>query len=222
MWMKYRHIVWDWNGTLLDDAGFCLSVMNGMLKRRGLPGMSLAFYKSVLEFPVITYYEKIGFDFSYAPFEDASDEYVSAYQAGWHGCALQRGALDTMRELKARGVGQSVLSASKQDYLEEQLQYYGVPGLLDAATGADNHHGRGKIELAREHLHALGLSPEGVLFVGDTQHDAEVAAAAGCDCLLVSFGHYARERLSCLDLPLAEDFSDVLGFINGFSLTHRQ
>ncbi|NCY21717.1 HAD family hydrolase, partial [bacterium] len=34
---KYRHLIWDWNGTLLDDAWLCREIMNGQLRRRGLP-----------------------------------------------------------------------------------------------------------------------------------------------------------------------------------------
>ena len=29
--MPIRHIFWDWNGTLLDDAWLCRDVMNGIL-----------------------------------------------------------------------------------------------------------------------------------------------------------------------------------------------
>jgi len=64
-----------------------------------------------------------------------------------------------MQALREAGAGQSVLSASKSETLEEQLVYFGVRGLLDKASGADNHHGRGKGEIAREHLWALGLAP---------------------------------------------------------------
>lgn len=215
----YRHVVWDWNGTLLDDADLCVSVMNGMLSRRGLPPISPDFYRAVIEFPVEAYYEKIGFDFTETPFEEASIEYVTAYQAGWRACALQRDTLETMGKLRALGVGQSVLSASRQDYLEEQLSYFGLLGLLDAATGADNHHGRGKRQLAQDHLDALGLSGEGVLFVGDTLHDAETAREAGSDCLLVSFGHYGKERLCCVGLPVADNLAAVLDTVS--SSFHR-
>jgi phosphoglycolate phosphatase len=211
--MSYRHVVWDWNGTLLDDADACVRVMNGMLARRGLPPISVDFYRAVIEFPVILYYCKLGFDFSSTPFEEVSDEYVAGYQALWRACPLPKGTLEAMRALKDSGVGQSVLSASRSDYLEEQLSCFGLLGLLEGFTGADNHHGRGKLDLAAGHVGALGLRSEDVLFIGDTQHDAEVAREAGCDCLLVSFGHYSRERLESLNLPIADTMGEVLRYI---------
>jgi phosphoglycolate phosphatase len=208
----FRHVVWDWNGTLLDDARLCADIMNEMLKRRALPPISMDFYKAVIEFPVVGYYEKLGFDFSERTFGEVSDEYISLYQNGWRGCPLHTGAREAMEALRAAGVGQSVLSASKGEHLDAQLEFFGLRGLLQAATGADNHHGRGKDGLALSHLQALGLNPSETLFVGDTRHDAEVAESAGCDCLLVSFGHYGRERLAPLGLPLAEDFEEIVRF----------
>ena len=55
----YTHIIWDWNGTLLDDAWLCVDVMNGMLRERRLPTRTLDQYKEVFDFPVRNYYETL-------------------------------------------------------------------------------------------------------------------------------------------------------------------
>lgn len=210
---QFGHVVWDWNGTLLDDAQLCADVMNNMLRRRGMPPISMDFYRSVIEFPVVGYYSKLGFDFDSEPFETVSDEYVSLYQAGWRGCQLQAGARETLTALQDAGVGQSVLSASMTGYLTEQLDHFGITSMLGSVTGADNHHGRGKLALARGHVSAIGIPPERILFVGDTQHDAEVAREAGCACLLVSFGHYTPERLGWLGFPVAASMREAADYV---------
>lgn len=210
---RFDHVVWDWNGTLFNDAGLCVDVMNKMLHRRGLPPIKMDFYKAIIEFPVVLYYKKLGFDFTIEPFETVSDEFIALYQAGWRGCALQNGAMDTIGMLKAAGVGQSVLSASLIGHLQAQLEYFGVDVMLDAITGADNHHGHGKLHIAKEHAVATGAEPSRILFIGDTEHDAEVASEAGCACLLVSFGHYGVDRLKHLGLPVADSMQEVLGYI---------
>ena len=59
----YRCIVWDWNGTLLNDVQAAFSAMNAMLSRRGLPLMeSLAQYRELFTFPVRQYYAAAGLD----------------------------------------------------------------------------------------------------------------------------------------------------------------
>ena len=212
---RYDHVVWDWNGTLLDDANLCVDVMNRMLAARSLPPVTLDFYRAIIEFPVIHYYRKLGFDFFAEPFETISDEFVARYQAGWRGCGLQRGTLETLLALRAAGIGQSVLSACLMEHLAEQMDHFGVTGLMGAVSGADNHHGHGKLHMAREHVLATGVAPSRVLLVGDTAHDAEVAAEAGCDCLLVSFGHYGMDRLKPLGLPVATTMEEVLAHVLG-------
>ncbi len=210
---RYDAVVWDWNGTLLDDVQFCVCIINEMLSRRNLSGISVEFYKAVMEFPVIHYYSKLGFCLQEEAFETISDEFVSSYQAGWKRCELQQGTTDTMAAFADAGVGQSVLSASKSSHLFEQLRHFGVDKRLIFVTGADNHHGHGKLDIARSHIALLGTDPRRTLFIGDTAHDAEVAAEAGCQCLLVSFGHYGFDRLKYLGLPVAQSMRDVLSFI---------
>jgi phosphoglycolate phosphatase len=52
---SYRHIIWDWNGTLLDDVDYSVGVMNILLRRRGLPALDRARYHVVFDFPVRDY-----------------------------------------------------------------------------------------------------------------------------------------------------------------------
>ena len=209
--MATRHVVWDWNGTLLDDAAFAVDIMNGMLARRGLPPIDEPFYRAVIEFPVEIYYRKLGFDFSRESFECVSDEFVAGYQAGWRNCPLQPKALETIDRLKAEGrLGQSVLSASKAAHLSEQVEHFGVAERMDAIAGVEDHHGRGKLHMAAAHVAALGVPAGEVVFIGDTLHDAEVARQAGAKCILVGFGHYSRPRLETAGLPIAESMDDLL------------
>ena len=58
---NYRHLIWDWNGTLLDDAWLCRDIMNGQLRRRGLPVLSQEKYEEIFDFPVEKYYGAIVF-----------------------------------------------------------------------------------------------------------------------------------------------------------------
>ena len=35
-----QHVIWDWNGTLLDDVGHAVATMNTLLAPRGLPPLA--------------------------------------------------------------------------------------------------------------------------------------------------------------------------------------
>ena len=68
--MPYKHIIWDWNGTLLDDGWLFVDVMNTILKRRKMNTITLEKYREIFGFPVKNYYIKLGFDLEKEPFED--------------------------------------------------------------------------------------------------------------------------------------------------------
>ena len=74
--IKYSFIVWDWNGTLLDDAWLCVDVMNRMLKERGMPLKTLEEYRDLFDFPVKDYYSKLGYDFNSDPFDEIGMEFI--------------------------------------------------------------------------------------------------------------------------------------------------
>src|SRR5262249_46428492 len=73
------HVIWDWNGTLLDDVDLCVEIVQGMLERHGLARIGLAEYQSVFRFPVREYYKDVGFDFAKTPFEAVSEDFMSTY-----------------------------------------------------------------------------------------------------------------------------------------------
>ena len=85
---NYKHIIWDWNGTLVDDVWLVVEIMNKMLKKRHLPGIDSKKYREIFDFPVIKYYIKLGFDFSRESFEDLTIEFIGEYYDRFNECKL--------------------------------------------------------------------------------------------------------------------------------------
>ena len=75
--MKYKHILWDWNGTLLDDMWLCVESLNRILKKRERPPLDEKTYKETFSFPVKKYYETLGFDFSVGVLIQLPHTYIS-------------------------------------------------------------------------------------------------------------------------------------------------
>jgi phosphoglycolate phosphatase-like HAD superfamily hydrolase/membrane protease YdiL (CAAX protease family) len=203
------HLIWDWNGTLLNDLDLCLSVINSMLRKRDLPEVTSAQYLEIFGFPVQNYYTKLGFDFQQEPFEAISTEFITAYEAGRPGCQLMEGAEEILDHVARSGITQSILSASRADYLNKALLDYGIESYFCAVNGLDNHHAAGKTEIAREFMAAYHVQPRHTLLVGDTLHDAEIAGKLGIGCLLVSRGHQDRQRLKTAGVPVLDSLYSV-------------
>lgn len=204
------YIVWDWNGTLFDDVQLCFDCINRLLQRHGLkPLATLAQYRAVFGFPVSDYYKRVGFDFDRVPFAVLAEEYMADYQGKSAGCPLYPDALQTLRRGRELGLGQILLSASRRDYLLEQLESCGVSDVFDSVWGIGDFYAASKEALA--HRLRESLPPADKLwFVGDTLHDAQVAKAVGAGCVLVTVGHQSRERLECTGVPVADSLGEAL------------
>ena len=206
---KYRHLIWDWNGTLLDDAWLCRDIMNGQLRLRGLPVLSQEKYEEIFDFPVEKYYRAVGFDWSRESFQEAGTEFIVEYEKRKKECALQAEAEGLLEKIAKGGWSQAVLSAYSHHSLDEFLGHFGVRRHFRSIAGSRDHYASGKVEHGLRMLQELHVSPRETLLIGDTTHDAEVARAMGVDCLLVPCGHNSRARLEACGVPLVETLGAI-------------
>ncbi len=206
-------VVWDWNGTLLDDVAVCLAVMNDMLRRRGRTPLTLERYREIFTFPVRDYYGPAGLDLDAEPFEALAVEYMAGYREASRACGLVPGALETLSVLDAMGAAQMLASASRLDDLQRQLAEQGLTGRFAAVLGMGDDLGGGKAGLAAAYLTEKGIDAGDVWFVGDTLHDLEVARSIGCRCVLLSSGHQSRRRLVFSGAAVLEDIRQLPGWL---------
>ncbi len=211
--MKYKYIIWDWNGTLLDDAALSVEVFNKMCDNFGLPNISLETYRADFKFPVIKFYEEHGYDFSKIDFQKVGHFYVSEYNKRRFKCKLQKGANEAMSELQKSGCQQSVLSAYEQNFLLKSVLRFEIDVYLDHIYGLDNILAGSKIGLGKSLMAKIGANPGDMIMIGDTEHDKSTADAMGIDCALVSVGHSNRKNLEKLGAPVFDSHSDLLDFL---------
>ena len=202
---RYTHIIWDFNGTLFNDVGACMSSVNQMLEERGLPQIQNADeYRNVFGFPIIDYYKRVGFDFEKEPYEVLAPIWVELYNKNSEESRLQRDALNALEYFKNLEIPQILLSATELNMLRGQIEKLGIAEYFESVMGLDNIHAYSKKELALEWKAANPNSNP--LFIGDTEHDAAVAEALGADCILVCNGHQSRSTLErCAGCVVCKD-----------------
>lgn len=206
---KYTHIIWDWNGTLLNDAWLCVEVMNGMLTERGLPLKTIDAYKELFDFPVRDYYEKLGWDFSIDPFDIVGMEFIVRYNRRQHETRLHAEAASTLARFREMGYRQLILSAREQNELLSEANALGVSEYFDRICGLDDHYAHGKTDVGRRLVDELDVPKDKLLFIGDTRHDAEVAGEIGIDCILIPNGHHSLSRLMKLGVPIISSLEEL-------------
>jgi len=209
-----KHIIWDWNGTMLDDRWLTIAAMNIVLARRNMAELTEDRYLQLFTFPVIEYYRRLGFDFDKEPFSVSGSEFINEYNARAFEPQLHDGIIDLIAELNENGVSHSILSASSQKILNKLAKHHNINHYFIAVLGQDNHYAYGKIETGKMWINKLDIAPKNTLFIGDTEHDLEVANAIGSHCALLSWGHSSTERLENRGINVFDAMSDLKSWIN--------
>ncbi|MEI7901956.1 MAG: HAD family hydrolase [bacterium] len=210
--MRLQHIIWDWNGTLLDDTQAGVNAINAMLATRHLPQIGLPAYRELFGFPVINFYRLIGFNIEQEDWAAVAREFHDLFLAD-PSIRLHDAAARALAYIHQVGIGQSVLSASEQSILSAMLEACGITRYFDRIVGVDNLYGHSKLELGRTLVSRLGLPPESVLMVGDSLHDHEVAEALGVRCLLIAQGHQSYARLARSGAPVLRSLAEVSAWL---------
>jgi len=194
--MKIKHIVWDWNGTLLNDNWLSIKAINILLNKYDLPIVDKDSYLELFTFPVIDYYKKLGFDFNITPFNIIGTEFIEEYTARMYEAKMQDGAKDVLQFFKISGVSQSLLSAAKQQMLDSLMKFHNIEKYFVKVTGLSDHYANSKLIAGKAWIDKLNLNPQEILLIGDTLHDVEVANEIGTECILIAQGHAPYDRLS--------------------------
>jgi phosphoglycolate phosphatase len=188
-------IIWDWNGTLLNDLDLCIESINFLLKKRSLKLLDHDSYKEVFSFPVKNYYQTIGFDFSKEEFEIPAKEFIDLYDGKVETCPLHVSAVRILDAFKEKGYRQFVLSAMKQSMLEKTLKHNRIFHFFEGVAGLNDHYAVSKVERGKELIEEFEIDTKATWMIGDTNHDYEVADELGINCILVADGHQSIERL---------------------------
>ena len=203
-----KRLIWDWNGTLLDDVSAAVNALNRMLVSRDAAPITVEHYRRRFGFPVRPFYAELGVDLDKWDWDDICEDFhafVAAEPQDVRGDAFA--ALSLARDL---GFRQCVLSALRQDLLDGALERNGLRGFFDFVYGVDNLDGASKLERGRELVTAIGPDARDAILIGDTLHDAEVAKALGTGCILVSCGHQSPERLAAAGCEVVPSVTDAV------------
>lgn len=212
---RYTSVLWDWNGTLFNDAHLCVEIMNSQLAHRRLPTLTVDRYRDLFDFPVRVYYDRLGFDFELESFETVGTEFIRLYESRKYDASLRSDARHVLEQLHRHGVTQAMLSAYKIDTLVELVEHFQLGGYFARLSGLDNHYAHSKVDNGLELIRQLGSDPQHTVMIGDTLHDYEVAQAMGTGCILVEGGHHPRYKLEKCGVPVVPTLESALKHILG-------
>ena len=116
---QYKHIIWDWNGTLLDDAWLFVDIMNGVLENRNMDTITVKKYRKIFGFPIEEYYKKLGFDIEKESFYESGLEFIRAYEKRRYEADLYPMVNFILSKLVSMKIHHYIISAQHQILLDD-------------------------------------------------------------------------------------------------------
>lgn len=210
---EVKTVIFDFNGTILDDLDLCFNILNKMLNMCNHPSITKERYLDIFTFPVIEYYKKAGFDFSKESFDELAKIFMDLYQPNSLKCTLHKGIVELIKKYRNEGKKIVLLSASKRNLMIEQLESFGIINLFDEILGTGTINAVGKIEIAREYLNSNHIDNNTTIMIGDTLHDDEIAKVLGVQSFLIAKGHQSKERLMTSNAYVLNDINEIVNYI---------
>ena len=207
-------VIWDFNGTLLDDIDLVVRTVNRQLGKRGLGPLTAAEYRDVFGFPVEAYYRRLGVTFEEESMVELSADFFADYEPRLVDCSLHEGIGRALGDLAEAGLHQFVLSAMEERMLRETLEALGILNQFIAVYGLAHQKGDSKLNRGRELMADHAIDPTAALMIGDTAHDAEVAESLGLGCALIARGHQSRARLEETRWPVYDDVEELMSALD--------
>lgn len=209
------HIVWDWNGTLLDDNHANLAAVNRVCARFGRDPVELEDWRAMFRRPLVACYEELlGRPFADGEWAWANEHYDQAYRELLPSCDLAVGALGVLHAWRDGGGSQSLLSMAGHDFLVPLIDERGLTPHFTRVDGRRyDTDADSKAEHLVEHLKAQDIDPAATVLIGDIDDDARAAEEAGAHAVLVASGLMNRARLSATGHPVADTAADAVALL---------
>ena len=205
------HLVWDWNGTLLDDLALVVTATNSSLASVGGPRVTADEHRRDFRRPISAYYAHLlGRAVAREEFLILDRIFHDTYRAGLSACRLAR---DAAAAMAAWDGTQSLLSMWFHHELVPVVTSHGLIELLRRVDGLRDAVGGGPKEPhLRAHLAALDLPAEHCVLIGDSVDDAEAAEAVGARIVLYSGGFTDESRLRATGAPVASSLIEAVQY----------
>jgi phosphoglycolate phosphatase-like HAD superfamily hydrolase len=206
-----EHVVWDWNGTLLDDFGLTAEIATRTLAQLGAPGITGDDIRHHFRRPFSDFYASLlGRPVSAHEFSLIRERYETEYDEAVLSVPLQADAGAAMDYAAARGT-QSLLSMAPDPQLQQLVDHHHIRERFLRVEGSPTASSDGnKAGRLCEHLSAIGAAGARTVVIGDTVDDHEAAQANGARSVLVTTGSTSRAPLERTGAPVVDTVLDAI------------
>ncbi|KOG14124.1 MULTISPECIES: HAD family hydrolase [Streptomyces] len=206
-----KHLVWDWNGTLLDDIDAVIGATNAAFAELGLDSITLERYRELYTVPVPKFYERLmGRLPTDAEWTVMDGAFHRHYWQRAENCGLTTGAAELLAARQESGFTQSLLSLAPHAELIPLVRRHGIAERFVRMDGRPDTSTDGKSGHMVRHLTALAVPAERVVVIGDAADDAVAAGHVGAKAVLYTGGSHSRASLSRVGVPVVDSLEEAV------------
>ncbi|WP_432834620.1 HAD family hydrolase [Dactylosporangium sp. CA-092794] len=206
-----KHLVWDWNGTLVDDLKLVVDATNVCLATVGGPVITADEHRRDFRRPIADYYAHVlERPVDQVEFQLLDDAFHDAYRRGIADLRLAPDALEAMGKWPGT---QSLLSMFFHDELLVEVERHSLGAHLVRVDGLPGKiAGQRKGAYLERHLAALSIDPTDVVLIGDSVDDGDAARSVGASAVLYAGGFTDIALLKATGLPVAHSLVEAVDF----------
>lgn len=196
---RYDAVVFDLDGTLLNTLDDLAAAVNAALENAGLPKRTREEVRRFVGNGVVKLSQRVVPDGTCEEEREKVLQFFKVYYSE-HARDLTRpypGILEMLDKLRESGIRMAIVSNKFQSATEELSAYYFGDRIMVAAgeNEAEGIRKKPAPDMVFSALEKLGSDLDHSIYIGDSEVDAQTAAAAGMDCMLVSWGFRERALL---------------------------
>jgi phosphoglycolate phosphatase len=207
-----KTIIWDWNGTLLDDVDYNMDVVNTILKKRDMKILTKDEYRMLKKVPIKQFYIDIGIDVSNDnTFSEIIKEYWTIYKGKYTQLRLKGNATNILQKTQKIGIKNYLLSLTNNKELLKQIALFDIRNFFEKIIGSIDSEARNKTDKVKELIEKEGITIKEALIIGDVINDYEVAEKFGMRCIVYSNGHQKIDRNK--KIIIIENLDEVIGYL---------
>jgi phosphoglycolate phosphatase len=194
---KYRAIIWDIDGTLLDTLSDIVESVNVTMRAISLPEHTREKVRDCVGNGITRLIElTVPGGKQHPRFEEIEAFFVDHYGRNSRNLTLPYdGLLPLLQSCADAGVRMGIVS-NKGDRIVKELAELYFPGMNGVAIGASaGVRMKPEPDTVFEAMRILGAEKETTVYIGDSEVDVKTAKNAGLDCIAVDWGFRDQEIL---------------------------
>ncbi len=207
---RFKLLVFDWDGTIIDSTGLIVHAIQNACRDLGLVVPTEAAARHVIGLGLHPALSHLLPGVDQQSYPQVAQRYRHHYLARDHEAPLFGGVAELLRGLRQRGHTLAVATGKSRVGLDRSLQHVGLMPLFDATRCADETFSKPHPAMLHELMTDLVVSPAETLMIGDTTHDLDMAANAAVAGLAVGYGaHHSDELRSRAPLEIADSVEQL-------------